>query len=1482
MAHISDIVFPIKSIEMSIFGNEEVRNYSVAKKLPNGYDVPETIEKGEPVKNGPLDSHLGTTNMGKDCDTCGLDSEECPCHMAHVVLPRDVYNEGVMDYVKKILSCVCYECSKIPIDHDNQTLIKIIKYYYENKRLSAIKTLVSNIKKCPHCGAMLPIIKRDTKESGDIRLTKEYPVKTDKDDDIKNDDIKKKTNKEQIYGNEAFSKLQNISYDTTKILGFNPDSYVLSDLINRNFPISALSIRPSVKADYMSEGIAQDDLTKQTMSIIKHSNNIRKLSNNPNVKGDIEHNINNQVKLLQYEVAVYRNNNSGSLPKTQQKSSGKPTKSIFERISGKEGRLRHDLEGKRTNFCARSVISSDPNLSITEVGIPIKIAMILTIPIKVTASNIQELTKLVRNGRNIYPGANTVYQNKTFSNGKRLYIDLKYRKKDIKLHIGDIVERHLMNGDPVLFNRQPSLHRPSIMCHRAVVNPDKTLSTFRISVNVTKPYNADFDGDEMNLYVAQCVQTLLENIYLANVDKQIITPCFSTPIISFKQDTPAGLYLMTEKNHKMDWHNVMNIVMNLDGFDTSKIKKEMITSYKLISCLIPNMINYKDEKKNIEIVNGELLKGKINDKILTNILISLIWDRYGPKQTRMFIDNAQMMAEMYLLHKGLSIGYIDTIPSDKMYDSAKKEIHKKILESSHLLTEIENNPKLLDEDIFEKNMYALLQVVKPNIASAAFKMSDSSNIFHLLVDSGAKGSESNLGEITVGKGQEVLKYQRIGKTVNGRTLPHICFNDDTALSRGFITNSYNEGMNPLEYWFYHQGGREGLINTAVKTAETGYQQRRLIKALEAIMVAYDGSIRTSNNVILQLLYGDNQLDQTKQKKIEFTTMKMNNKQINDIHKFTSSEIKDIVSKNDIKELTNMNDEFCNDLINMRNHMRKNQLKVHLKYGEMKTSFFQAVNYQRIINDIINTNDADNKPLSPFYVMEQIEKILSHEQTVLVYYNNAVKNPIKAKNEKKFKFLFRYALYEYLSPKRCIYEYKFNKTKLDIVVREIVESFNQSIIHAGEMVGIVAAQSLGEPLTQMTLSSFHKSGSGVAGLQGTPRIRELLGYVKSITTPIMFIYIKPEFRNNKTLVSKIGASLKYTLVKDIASRINIVYDSENIFSSKDGMDSNSVFSINSSSSKINLKSMQWLFRIHLNREKMLMNDIEMLDIKTKFANFWDEVMLDNNNTKSITTKINNVCILTNYLNSDEPMIHVRVELNDIDEKTLSEFRNLLIYKFYIKGNEKITDIEEISEDTVITFDEKTGDVLTEKEFVIYTNGINYQKIREVSYIDQNRTICNDTKTIYDLYGIEATRAVLIKEITSVFTSEINSHHIAIACDLMTHTGDITSIDRFGITKLDTDLLSKATFEKTMDILTDAAVFNQTDRLRSVSSRIMLGKPIKGGTGLCDIMIDNEILENSEFGEISGDKKTNLNLTKMSLIHDIFTRKDTSNLFIPKID
>jgi DNA-directed RNA polymerase beta' subunit len=1667
---------------------------SVVSKEINGINQTDMFTDGQATRGGLLDPRLGTTDFNTICATCGLVPGECHGHTGHTDLAEPVFHFGYLEVLKNVLSCVCLRCAKLLIYKTEDEIQQMLTTTKRGKnRFMEIRKLTSNITYCArtdqNCGVPVPKIKKDVKKgSGVIQLVAITNLQNISSEEGGQSSLdKKKQIREIITPRMAYDILKNVSDNDYRIMGFDPSISRPEDFIIKYFPIPPIAIRPSVKMSISSTTNYEDMLTSKLVDILKTNIRIRKQMDKEPSSGEEPKYLNENVQLLQYHIATFFDNDNMSLPKSEQKSGGRPTKSISDRIRGKQGRIRGNLMGKRTDFSARTVITSDPNLSLDELGVPIKIAMNITFPEVVTPYNIEEMTKLVKNARYVYPGANFVIPENSID-GKKYTIDLRYRKKGIKLRPGDIVERHIKDGDPVLFNRQPSLHKLSMMCHKVKVINDDKLQTFRINVSVTTPYNADFDGDEMNMFIPQSIQTQLELAHIADVSKQIITPRYSTPIIQLKQDTVLGTYQMTETKSLVRWHDAMNILMNCKNIDYSNVIKEDIDTHKLFSLIIPPLINVVDGDK-LSIINSSLQKGIISGSVLNSKIISYSWDRHGPKLTKDFIDNSQKLIINFLLQDGFTVGLGDAIISKVDKDEVRKFMQEKVLEVQHLITEIENYPDLLDPDTFEQQIYSFLSTVKGDVPKMVMKKLNTDNHFYGMIASGAKGKDLNLGQIVGGLGQDILKFSRIEKKVNNRTLVHFCQNDDTAEARGFITNSYFDGLDPHEFYFHHMTGREGIIDTAIKTADTGYLQRKLIKGMEDVYIAYDGTVRSGNNVIIQMLYGDSHLDQTMQKLVKFNILSWGDKKIEEKCKFTDSEVEEVVKKlkyNQTKatEFKEFNNEIIDTMIQFRDDFRALQEKAKLNNVTLKELYYQPANYSRIIEDAKNTLTTESTPLDPLYVISEIERMMDPRVCRLVCIRaDETEDSPKYDNQRKSKYLFQIALYEYLGPKRCLYEYNFNKEKFDQVIKEIVRSFNNSTVQPGEMVGVVASQSLGEPLTQMTLNSvdwndrilyqntnkvtnvkpigeliddlmnsdkenlkkikdkpestptdtdyldisslnyqvptvdengktswklieaitrhlpghdgklvkiktkfgrevsatksksfltlvngklvdtngseikigdrlpidmeyfnknekleekykfnnvymdeivemtfvkpshekvydltvadtrnftmadglcmrdtFHQTGSGVAGMQGVPRFRELLSYTKNPHTPYMVIYMTEENRSNKDHAHRIKSTLKYTILVELAEQLDIIYDpdakaSMTSYYNTDDIDKDSVFFLNNMSST-NVDNMPWLFRVTLSKENIVENEITMLDIKSKFISFWNNYYSDISSLKKpekdVIQKILHGCIMTSYDSSDSLVVHFRFELSNVDNQILLNLQDILLNKFNIKGNEKITKITKIDNQQYITYSHDDKNIETKKEWVIYTEGIDINSIRKLIGVDVNRTYCNDINIIYQTFGIEAARCALIKEFENVFDgNNVNHTHIALLGDVMTNNGGITSIDRHGINRLDTDPMGRASFEKTIEQLLNAAAFNEVDYLRGVSSRIMIGRCIKGGTGLCDLIIDTEMLENSELDDTKDVKTFGSDFIslKASTLLDDLMNNSTKNIFMP---
>jgi DNA-directed RNA polymerase II subunit RPB1 len=486
-----DNIQTIERIDFFVYGNNEVLRNSVIKSDPVGISIPEGYNNFEPVHGGVIDKRLGITDNYLTCDSCGENTIKCPGHFGHIKLVEAVFHIGYLQVIKSILSCVCIKCSKLLIYKNEQELSKIVKSKTGKKRFNLIRNVCKHVTYCQKdnfgCGAPVPkILVRKNYEN--IYVIAQTIRKVNEQEEGIMEGRKKI---ERILSPDmCYDILRNISDADCVIMGFDPKKSRPEDMIIKIFPVPPVQMRPSVKLGFLASATKDDHLTLKLADIVKTNQRLRKNKEAPNETGKNVHN-NDISYLLQYHIATYFDNPPG--PNRAEQRNGEPIKSLSERLKGKEGHIRGNMMGKRVDMSGRTVITSDPNINVNEVGIPLKIAMNLTFPEIVMSNNIEHLTQLVRNGWNKYPGANFVTQTTRNKNGtvtKRV-THLKYNKYPIRLQPGDVIDRHLINGDIVLFNRQPSLHKLSMMGHIVHVLPLTNLSTFRMNVSVTTPYNAD-------------------------------------------------------------------------------------------------------------------------------------------------------------------------------------------------------------------------------------------------------------------------------------------------------------------------------------------------------------------------------------------------------------------------------------------------------------------------------------------------------------------------------------------------------------------------------------------------------------------------------------------------------------------------------------------------------------------------------------------------------------------------------------------------------------------------------------------------------------------------------------------------------------------------------------------------------------------------------------------------------------------------------
>ncbi len=866
----------IIGIQFSVLSPEEIRNGSVAEITTR-----DTYINNKPVIGGLFDPRMGVLEPGLICPTDGLDYMKTPGYFGHINLARPVYYIQYLTTVLKILRCVCFKCSKLKINKDIHN--HILKFSHR-RRWEYVFQLSSKIRRCGDetsdgCGCKQP---RKIYKEGLANLYAEWdnPDGTPGADGEVKDKLTMKLTPEMV-----LKIFRRISDDDVSFLGFSPTWSRPEWFICQVLAVPPPAVRPSVKHD--SQQRSEDDISHIIVNIIKANKTLLdKIQINSTEKV-----IEDWSTVLQYYVATMIDNRIPGVAAVAQRS-GRALKSIKERLVGKGGRVRGNLMGKRVDFSARSVITPDANLGIRELGVPKKIAMNITFPECVNERNKNFLTKLVLNGPTKYPGAN-VLERKTGESISLKYVD----RNTLELNFGDIVHRHMINGDPVLFNRQPTLHRMSMMCHIArIMNVG---NTFRMNVADTKPYNADFDGDEMNLHGPQDEESQAELMYLAAVPEQIISPQNNQSIVGIFQDSLLGCSRFTRENIDFDTRHAMNLLMYYDNVNTSLFKNpnKRIKSFEILSQILPplsakfsNGVYGEKEENNkttnniIEIKNGKYLRGLLDKGALgsgSKGLIQSIFNDFNHKESADFIDNIQSIVTEYMKLSAYSVGISDLI-ADKdtnkkiinAVNSKKKDVQN-LIDQLHLGV-FENSTGKTNKKEFETRVNALLNAAAKDAGKIGRTSLSNDNRFVIMVNSGSKGKALNIAQMISCLGQQNVDGKRIPYGFENRTLPHYTKFDDSPEARGFVESSFIQGLTPEEVYFHAMGGRTGLIDTAVKTSQTGYIQRRLIKGQEDLKVHYDMTVRNNKNKVIQFKYGDDNINPTKteNQKIPLTNMSL--------------------------------------------------------------------------------------------------------------------------------------------------------------------------------------------------------------------------------------------------------------------------------------------------------------------------------------------------------------------------------------------------------------------------------------------------------------------------------------------------------------------------------------------------------------------------------------------------------------------------------
>ncbi len=784
---------------------------------------------GYPIDGGLSDLRLGVIDPGLRCRVCGATAGNCLGHFGYIELTKPIIHPLYAKRIYQLLKVTCRKCGALLYDKSDKKIS--LKNVYKNP-----------LKVCPQC------------KEKQKKITYQKPT-------LFREDSK------ELTAEEIRARLEKITDEDLKLLkirGGRPEWMILTLL-----PVPPVTMRPSITLE--SGERSEDDLTHKLVDIIRINERLKK-----NLElGAPDFIIADIWELLQYHVSTLMSNEISTLPPARHRS-GRPLKTLAQRLTKKEGRFRGNLTGKRVNFSARTVISPDAKISIDEVGVPKYVAKELTVPERVTKKNIKYLKELILRGPDNYPAANYLIR----SDGIKKKITEENKEAIAEeVTVGYIVERHLQNGDIVLFNRQPSLHKVSIMAHKAKILPYKT---FRLHPCTTIPYNADFDGDEMNLHVPQTEEAQVEAKMLLAVKDNIRSPRYGLPLISCKHDQITGTYLLTREGTVLDKKEAAHIFM-LIGKENENLK-DSYTGKEIFSALLPSDLNIEFKsagcvgcphcKKHncpydayVVIKNGKLKHGVIDDNALgegKGKLINIIERKYGSDKIKEFLNNVSRVSIYYVTHHGFTISISDQMVNKNITTIKEKKISETRKNVDHLIKSYKSGKLKPLPGFDEKGSLELLIQNEAgklmNSMSKLIKTKIKENNAVIMAKTGARGSYVNLTQTSVLVGQKAIAGKRIFRGFRNRTTSHFKKGVLDLKSHGFVFNCYKDGLDPFEFFFDAMNSRENLMDKSLQTRHSGYLERRLVNALQDLKVEYDGTVRDSSGRIIQFVAGEDGMD----------------------------------------------------------------------------------------------------------------------------------------------------------------------------------------------------------------------------------------------------------------------------------------------------------------------------------------------------------------------------------------------------------------------------------------------------------------------------------------------------------------------------------------------------------------------------------------------------------------------------------------------
>lgn len=1411
-----------------------------------------------PCPAGLMDPRLGTTDRRFKCSTCRHGPLECEGHWGHIEMVRPMYHSGHLSTILKVLRCVCVCCSRLlATPAELEELRPRLQHMEDWRRTAFMQKLLRGRMRCPWdseelcddddpedvCGAPQPQFAK----VGALKLETSW---RDKELALMSCEAEREALTAPLTPERVLHILRHVPEDHLWFLGFDVSrgAHPVHAIVEV-LPVPPPCIRPSVMATDGSRLRGQDDVTIKLQEILKANQALEKALEEEAAPEQIAR----LEEEIQAHLCIYFFNDAkvpvSSRRRRGQKGSRK-TRMLGDKLKGKKGRIRGNLSGKRVDQCARTVVGSDPTHNIWDLGVPKHVATTVTRPIRVCRLTRAELARAVAIGKG-RPGGAAMVEYPATGGGRRVDLSVltEEEREALDLVDGMVVHRHLRDGDWVLFNRQPTLHRGSMQGHRVYVHDDRT---FKISLPVTVPYNADFDGDEMNMHVPQLPGAASDVQHVMCVQRNIVDPQSSKPCISFVMDSIVTLMFLTRRDCLLDAARAMYLTMAFH-FHARDLPPPAVlrperrwTGKQLLSMLLPADLHLEKRVRNaragatvfdagervVLIRRGQLLAGmlckavtKTSHQGLTHVLVN----QHGAQRAAEFMSDAQRMLRLFLLQRGFSVGLGDCFPEERTARTVRD-----MLQASFDVASQVQGADGLDATTKEQLTSKLLGSMLTRVGTFVQSQLPRDNGFKSMLLSGSKGSLVNVGQIAGAVCQNNVEGKRIlprGK--HARTLP--CYHpDDTHHQNyGFVANSYLTGLRFDEYFFHAQGGREGLCDTAVKTASTGYIQRKLVKNMEDIGITEDYSVRDGSRHMIQFSYGGDGMDPTFLEKQTLWTVAADDATIHD--RVTDGlpvrwlplarrQIARLREDRDVHRAANVLGLVGSDELRTTVYVPTNPARwlTRARFHEDDATRLGAARFRRVsdyeepwrrFEAAVRSAFADDE--------EQVRSVLAvivatcHVRVVVADPRTRLAPPA--------------------------WKWMLDGMLRDVLSRRVVP---------GEMVGSIGATSIGEPTTQLTLNTFHSCGIGAKNVTlGVPRLQELINTTREIATPTCTAYLTSLHRSSPQLADRCAASVRDCPLSSIVASSTVVHDPDDVgaprdhdwvrlhrdFESLDPVEDDDADDDDDASS-----TEGWTIRLELDRREMVRRRMTPVHVEDSLRALFGGPRVA---AVRATERLALVWVVRIRLSDLSDLVEgVRSASGDsaapalgtparssLERMLVTSVRDELLAHAHVSGVAGITNAT-VERGTTVTFDETSGAVVRSDELRLECDGTNLLGLATLPFVDPTRLYSNDLHEMFRVLGIEATLLFICHEIENVLSFDgtyIDVHHLYLLSERMCFDGAPAAMTRHGMRSR--SVLMRASFEETQEILYQSAMYARDDPIRGVTEKIMLGRPTRIGSG-----------------------------------------------------